>query len=311
MPIQIPNDLPAAGILQNENIFVMKQTRAETQQIRPLEIVLLNLMPTKIVTETQLSRVLGNTPLQVHLELMMMSTHKSKNTPEEHLLSFYKTFDELKHRKFDGMVITGAPVEHMQFEDVNYWQELCEIMEWSKDHVHSTFHICWAAQAGLYYHYGIQKKQLPEKLFGVFPHKADYKRAILLRGFDDEFWVPHSRHTTVDRTDIEQVPGLKILASSEKCGVYIVMNKEGRQIFVTGHSEYDPDTLEKEYRRDKDKGLPISVPENYYPNDDDTQAPLVRWRGHGNLLYSNWLNYFVYQTTPYDIMSVGIESTTI
>ncbi len=311
MPIQIPNDLPAAGILQNENIFVMKQTRAETQQIRPLEIVLLNLMPTKIVTETQLSRVLGNTPLQVHLELMMMSTHKSKNTPEEHLLSFYKTFDELKHRKFDGMVITGAPVEHMQFEDVNYWQELCEIMEWSKDHVHSTFHICWAAQAGLYYHYGIQKKQLPEKLFGVFPHKADYKRAILLRGFDDEFWVPHSRHTTVDRADIEQVPGLKILASSEKCGVYIVMNKEGRQIFVTGHSEYDPDTLEKEYRRDKDKGLPISVPENYYPNDDDTQAPLVRWRGHGNLLYSNWLNYFVYQTTPYDIMSVGIESTTI
>ena len=310
MPIQIPNDLPAAGILQNENIFVMRKTRAETQQIRPLEIVLLNLMPTKIVTETQLSRVLGNTPLQVHLELMMMSTHKSKNTPEEHLLSFYKTFDELKHRKFDGMVITGAPVEHMDFEDVNYWQELCQIMEWSKDNVHSTFHICWAAQAGLYYHYGIQKKQLPEKLFGVFPHHADYKRAILLRGFDDEFWVPHSRHTTVDRADIEQVPGLKILASSEKCGVYIVMNKEGRQIFVTGHSEYDPDTLEKEYRRDKDKGLPIAVPENYYPNDDDTQAPLVRWRGHGNLLYSNWLNYFVYQTTPYDIMTVGKDSTT-
>ena len=311
MPIQIPNDLPAAGILQNENIFVMKQTRAETQQIRPLEIVLLNLMPTKIVTETQLSRVLGNTPLQVHLELMMMSTHKSKTTPEEHLLSFYKTFDELKHRKFDGMVITGAPVEHMNFEDVNYWQELCRIMEWSKDNVHSTFHICWAAQAGLYYHYGIEKKQLPEKLFGVFPHHADYKRAILLRGFDDEFWVPHSRHTTVDRADIEQVPGLKILASSEKCGVYIVMNKEGRQIFVTGHSEYDPDTLDKEYRRDKDKGLPIAVPDNYYPNDDDTQAPMVRWRGHGNLLYSNWLNYFVYQTTPYDIMSVGIESTSL
>ena len=311
MPIQIPNDLPAAEILKQENIFVMRKTRAETQQIRPLEIVLLNLMPTKIVTETQLSRVLGNTPLQVHLELMMMSTHKSKNTPEEHLLSFYKTFDELKHRKFDGMVITGAPVEHMEFEDVNYWQELCEIMEWSKDHVHSTFHICWAAQAGLYYHYGIQKKQLPEKLFGVFPHRADYKRAILLRGFDDEFWVPHSRHTTVDRADIEQVPGLKILASSEKCGVYIVMNKEGRQIFVTGHSEYDPDTLEKEYLRDKNKGLPIAVPENYYPNDDDTKDPLVRWRGHGNLLYSNWLNYFVYQTTPYDIMSVGIESTTI
>ena len=210
MPIQIPNDLPAAGILQNENIFVMKQTRAETQHIRPLEIVLLNLMPTKIVTETQLSRVLGNTPLQVHLELMMVSSHKSKNTPQEHLLSFYKTFDELKHRKFDGMVITGAPVEHMEFEDVNYWQELCEIMEWSKDHVHSTLHICWAAQAGLYYHYGIQKKQLPEKLFGVFRHRLDYKRAILLRGFDDEFWAPHSRHTTIDRADVEKIPGLKV-----------------------------------------------------------------------------------------------------
>ncbi len=309
MPIQIPNDLPAAGVLQQENIFVMKQTRAQTQHIRPLEIVLLNLMPTKIVTETQLSRVLGNTPLQVNLELMMISSHKSKNTPEEHLLSFYKTFDELKHRKFDGMVITGAPVENLEFEDVDYWQELTEIMEWSKDNVHSTFHICWAAQAGLYYHYGIPKKSLPEKLFGVFPHRADYKRAILLRGFDDEFWVPHSRHTTVDRADIEQVPGLKILASSEKAGVYILMNKQGRQIFVTGHSEYDPDTLEQEYKRDKARGLPIAVPENYYPQDDDTQDPLVRWRGHGNLLYSNWLNYFVYQTTPYDIMSVGIEST--
>ena len=305
MPIQIPNDLPAAGILQNENIFVMKQTRAETQQIRPLEIVLLNLMPTKIVTETQLSRMLGNTPLQVHLELMMVSGHKPKNTPVEHLLAFYKTFEELKDRKFDGMVITGAPVEHLDFEDVNYWQELCQIMEWSKTNVHSTFHICWGAQAGLYYHYGIQKKQLPEKLFGVFPHHADYKRSILLRGFDDEFMVPHSRHTTVERSDIEKVPELKILASSEEAGVYIVTNKEGRQIFVTGHSEYDPDTLEKEYLRDKNQGLPIHVPVNYYPNDDDTKAPIVRWRGHGNLLYSNWLNYFVYQTTPYDIMTVG------
>ena len=305
MPIQIPNDLPAAGILQNENIFVMKQTRAETQQIRPLEIVLLNLMPTKIVTETQLSRMLGNTPLQVHLELMMVSGHTPKNTPPEHLLAFYKTFDELKDRKFDGMVITGAPVEHLEFEDVNYWKELCAIMEWSKTNVHSTFHICWGAQAGLYYHYGIQKKPLPEKLFGVFPHHADYKRSILLRGFDDEFYVPHSRHTTVDRADIEKVPELKILASSEEAGVYIVMNKEGRQIFVTGHSEYDPDTLEREYLRDKNQGLPIHVPFNYYPNDDDTKAPIVRWRGHGNLLYSNWLNYFVYQTTPYDIMTVG------
>ena len=309
MPIQIPNDLPAAETLKNENIFVMNQTRAETQHIRPLEIVLLNLMPTKIVTETQLSRVLGNTPLQVHLELMMISSHKSKNTPEEHLLSFYKTFDELKERKFDGMVITGAPVENLPFEEVDYWDELVQIMEWSKTHVHSTFHICWAAQAGLYYHYGIQKKPLPEKLFGVYPHHADYKRAILLRGFDDEFLAPHSRHTTIDRTDVEAVPGLKILASSEEAGVYIIMNKEGRQIFVTGHSEYDPDTLEREYLRDKSQGLPIHVPVNYYPNDDDTKPPVVRWRGHGNLLYSNWLNYFVYQTTPYDIMAVGQEST--
>jgi len=309
VPIQIPNDLPAAEVLQKENIFVMKQTRAETQHIRPLEIVLLNLMPTKIVTETQLSRMLGNTPLQVHLELMMLSTHKAKNTPEEHLLAFYKTFEELKDRKFDGMVITGAPVENMPFEQVNYWKELTEIMEWSKDHVHSTFHICWGAQAGLYYHYGIQKYPLPEKMFGVFKHKADYKHAILLRGFDDEFWVPHSRHTTIRREDIEATPGLKILASSEEAGVYILMNKEGRQIFVTGHSEYDPDTLEREYLRDKYQGLPIQVPKNYYPDDDDSKAPIVRWRGHGNLLYSNWLNYFVYQTTPYDIMAVGDEST--
>ena len=309
MPIQIPNDLPAAETLKNENIFVMNQTRAETQHIRPLEIVLLNLMPTKIVTETQLSRVLGNTPLQVHLELMMISSHKSKNTPEEHLLSFYKTFDELKERKFDGMVITGAPVENLPFEEVDYWDELVRIMEWSKTHVHSTFHICWAAQAGLYYHYGIQKHSLPEKLFGVYRHHADYKRAILLRGFDDEFWAPHSRHTTIDRADVEAVPGLKILASSDEAGVYIIMNKEGRQIFVTGHSEYDPDTLEREYLRDKAQGLPIHVPVNYYPNDDDTKPPIVRWRGHGNLLYSNWLNYFVYQTTPYDIMAVGQEAT--
>lgn len=307
MPIQIPNDLPAAETLKNENIFVMNQTRAETQHIRPLEIVLLNLMPTKIVTETQLSRVLGNTPLQVHLELMMISSHKSKNTPEEHLLSFYKTFDELKDRKFDGMVITGAPVENLPFEEVDYWDELVRIMQWSKTHVHSTFHICWAAQAGLYYHYGIQKHPLPEKLFGVYPHHADYKRAILLRGFDDEFWAPHSRHTTIDRADVEAVPGLKILASSEEAGVYIIMNKEGRQIFVTGHSEYDPDTLEREYLRDKNQGLPIHVPVNYYPGDDDSKPPIVRWRGHGNLLYSNWLNYFVYQTTPYDLMAVGQE----
>ena len=305
MPIQIPNDLPAAETLQQENIFVMNENRAVSQDIRPLEIVLLNLMPTKIATETQLSRVLGNTPLQVRLELMHTTTHVSKNTPQDHLLNFYKSFDELKDRKFDGMVITGAPVENMPFEEVDYWPELCRIMEWSKTNVHSTLHICWGAQAGLYYHYGIQKYSLPEKLFGVFPHQVDYKRSILLRGFDDEFWVPHSRHTTVLREDLENVPGLKILASSKAAGVYALMNKEGRQIFVTGHSEYDPDTLEKEYLRDKNQGLPIKVPENYYPNNDDTQPPVVRWRSHGNLLFSNWLNYFVYQTTPYDIMDIG------
>lgn len=305
MPIQIPNDLPAAGTLQQENIFVMTENRAITQDIRPLEIVLLNLMPTKIATETQLTRLLGNTPLQVRLELMHMSTHKSKNVSQEHLLTFYKTFDELKHRKFDGMVITGAPVENMAFEDVDYWEELCRIMEWSKTNVHSTLHICWGAQAGLYYHYGVQKHPLPEKLFGVFRHHADYKRSILLRGFDDEFWAPHSRHTTVLREEIEQVPELRVLASSEKAGVYAVTTKNGWQIFITGHSEYDPETLKAEYLRDKNQGLPIHVPENYFPEDDDTRDPLVRWRGHANLLFSNWLNYFVYQTTPYDIMTIG------
>ncbi len=307
MPIRIPNDLPAAATLQQENIFVMPQNRALRQDIRPLEIVLLNLMPTKIVTETQLTRLLGNTPLQVNLELMHTTSHQSRNTSQEHLLSFYKSFEELKHRKFDGMVITGAPVELMPFEQVDYWQELVQIMDWSRTNVHSTFHICWGAQAGLYHHYGIQKHPLPEKLFGVFPHTADYKRAILLRGFDDTFMVPHSRHTTVLREDIEKVPELKILASSEKGGVYAVMTKGGRQIFVTGHGEYDPETLEKEYLRDKNLGLPIAVPENYYPGDDDTQPPMVSWRGHANLLFSNWLNYFVYQTTPYDIMDVGKE----
>ena len=305
MPIRIPNDLPAAGTLQQENIFVMPQNRAITQDIRPLEIVLLNLMPTKIETETQLSRLLGNTPLQVNLELMHTSSHKSKNVSQEHLLSFYKSFEELKDRKFDGMVITGAPVELMEFEDVDYWEELCKIMEWSKTHVHSTFHICWGAQAGLYYHYGVGKQKLPEKLFGVFPHQVEYKRSILLRGFDDVFWAPHSRHTTISRGEIEAIPELKILASSEKAGVYAVANKGGRHIFVTGHSEYDPETLKTEYLRDKNQGLPISVPENYFPDDDDTADPIVRWRGHANLLFSNWLNYFVYQTTPYDIMTIG------
>ena len=307
MPIRIPNDLPATGILQQENIFVMTANRAVQQDIRPLEIVVLNLMPTKVVTETQLSRLLGNTPLQVNLELMHTSSHVSKNVAQEHLLTFYKSFDELKHRKFDGMVITGAPVEKMAFEDVDYWPELCEIMEWSKTNVHSTFHICWGAQAGLYYHYGIPKYDLPEKIFGVFEHKADHKRSILMRGFDDIFWAPHSRHTTIKREDVEKVPELKLLASSEKAGVYALMNDRGKQIFVTGHSEYDADTLQREYLRDKNLGLPIHVPENYFPDDDDTKEPIVRWRSHANLLFSNWLNYFVYQTTPYDIMSIGDE----
>ena len=307
MPIRIPNDLPAAGILQQENIFVMPQDRAMTQDIRPLEIVMLNLMPTKIVTETQLSRLLGNTPLQVNLELMHTTSHVSKNTSQEHMLTFYKSFEELKHRKFDGMIITGAPVEKMDFEDVDYWPELCEIMEWSKTHVHSTFHICWGAQAGLYYHYGVPKYPLSEKLFGVYEHQADYKRSILLRGFDDLFWVPHSRHTTIHREDVEKVPELRIIASSPEAGVYAIQTKGGRQIFVTGHSEYDPETLRKEYLRDKNLGLPIQPPANYFPGDDDTKDPVVRWRGHAHLLFSNWLNYFVYQTTPYDIMTIGQE----
>ena len=305
MPIKIPNNLPAAEVLQQENIFVMHENRALSQHIRPLEIVVLNLMPTKIATETQLSRLLGNTPLQVHLELMHTSSHVSKNVSQEHLLTFYKTFDELKDRKFDGMIITGAPVEHLKFEEVDYWPELCQIMEWSKTHVHSTLHICWGAQAGLYYHYGVNKYPLDEKLFGVFEHRADYKHSILLRGFDDVFWAPHSRHTTIRREDIEAVPGLRVLASSEKAGVYAVANKEGQHIFVTGHSEYDPETLKTEYVRDKNLGLPIHVPENYFPDDDDTRDPIVRWRGHAHLLFSNWLNYFVYQTTPYDIMTIG------
>ena len=307
MPIRIPNDLPAAGILQQENIFVMPQDRAMTQDIRPLEIVVLNLMPTKIVTETQLSRLLGNTPLQVNLELMHTTSHVSKNTSQEHMLTFYKSFEELKHRKFDGMIITGAPVEKMDFEDVDYWPELCEIMEWSKTHVHSTFHICWGAQAGLYYHYGVPKYPLPEKLFGVYEHQADYKRSILLRGFDDLFWVPHSRHTTIHREDVEKVPEGRIIASSPEAGVYAIQTKGGRQIFVTGHSEYDPETLRKEYLRDRNLGLPIQPPANYFPGDDDTKDPVVRWRGHAHLLFSNWLNYFVYQTTPYDIMTIGQE----
>ena len=305
MPIKIPNDLPAVKTLLGENIFVMTEKRALTQDIRPLKLLILNLMPKKIETETQLARVLGNTPLQVEMELIRTKTHVSKNVAEEHLLAFYKTFDEVKDKHFDGMIITGAPVEMLAFEEVEYWQELCEIMEWSKTHVHSTFHICWGAQAGLYYHYGIQKKLMSEKLFGVFPHKLDYRNSMLFRGYDDVFMVPQSRHTTVERSDIEKIDELQILASSEDTGVYAIKTKSGRQIFITGHSEYDADTLKNEYLRDLSQGKPISIPKNYFPNDDPEKEPIVSWRSHANLLYSNWLNYFVYQTTPYDIDTVG------
>jgi len=301
MPIKIPNELPAAKTLAEENIFVMSETRAVTQDIRPLRILLLNLMPTKIDTETQLSRLLGNTPLQVELTLMHTKSHQSKNTSKEHLLAFYCTFDDIKEQNFDGMIITGAPVELLPFEEVEYWEELCTIMKWSKTHVHSTFHICWGAQAGLYYHFGIQKQPLDKKMFGIFPHIADYKQSMLFRGFDDIFMVPHSRHTTVAREDIEKVPELKILASSEEAGVFAMSTKNGRQIFITGHPEYDAGTLNKEYVRDVTAGKPIEIPKNYYPNNDPTKAPPATWRSSANLLYSNWLNYFVYQTTPFHL----------
>ena len=304
MPIKIPNELPATKTLNNENIFVITETRALTQDIRPLKIAILNLMPTKITTETQLARLLGNTPLQVEIELLQTKSHKPKNTSAEHMLNFYKTFDEVRDQKFDGLVITGAPVEQMEFEEVEYWDELSEIMEWSKTNVTSTFHICWGAQAGLYYHYGIKKYPLSKKMFGIFPHHVDHKGSILFRGFDDEFMVPHSRHTEVRIEDIKNVPELKILATSDEAGLYVAMTDQGRQIFVTGHSEYDADTLAKEYFRDKDLGLPIDVPKNYFPDDDDTKAPVVNWRAHANLLYSNWLNYFVYQATPYDLNEI-------
>lgn len=304
MPIKIPNGLPAAETLHAENIFTITKTRAEGQDIRPLRILILNLMPTKIATETQLARLLGNTPLQVEMELIHTKTHESKNTPSEHLLAFYKTFGDIRENNYDGMIITGAPVEHMPFEEVEYWDELCEIMEWSKTHVTSVFHICWGAQAGLYYHFGINKYPLEKKLFGIFPHRVERRSSMLLRGFDDIFMVPQSRHTTVRREDIEKVPELKILASSDKAGIYALMTDRGRQIFITGHSEYDADTLAKEYRRDKSAGLPIDIPENYFPNDDDSREPVVSWRSHANLLYSNWLNYFVYQTTPYDLKEI-------
>ncbi len=305
MPIKVPNGLPAIQTLNDENIFVMQEMRASTQDIRPLEILLLNLMPTKIDTETQFSRLLSNSPLQVNLTLLRQTVHHSHNISEEHLISFYKTFDDVKGEKFDGMIITGAPVEKMPFEEVEYWNELCSIMDWSVHNVHSTLHICWGAQAGLYHHYGIPKVPLEKKLFGVFPHTIDNPGCMLTRGFDVPFMAPHSRHTTVLRKDIEQVDALKIVASSAEAGVYAVKTDKGRQIFVMGHSEYDQRTLEKEYLRDKKAGLPIEVPKNYYPNDDDTQEPMITWRAHAHLLFSNWLNYYVYQTTPYDRKAIG------
>lgn len=301
MPIKIQDDLPAAEILINENIFVMPENRAFHQDIRPLKVAILNLMPTKATTEVQLLRLIGNTPLQIEIELLHTKTHLSKNTSEEHLIKFYKTFDDVKHEKFDGLVITGAPVEQMAFEEVNYWGELEEIMEWSKSNVYSTLHICWGAQAGLYYHYGVPKYELKEKMFGVFPHKINQRNIKLLMGFDDEFYVPHSRHTEVKKEDIEKVKEISVLAESEESGVYMVSTKGGRQIFVTGHSEYDPLTLKSEYDRDVNKGLDIKVPRNYYPNNDPQKDPMVKWRGHANLLFSNWLNYYVYQETPYDL----------
>ena len=303
MPIKIPKNLPAAKTLRDENIFVMDLERAQSQNIRPLRILVLNLMPTKITTETQLARLLGNTPLQIEMELL--TVHRTpKNTAKEHMLSFYKTFDEVKDAYFDGMVITGAPVEQMPFEEVDYWQELCGIMQWSRSHVYSTFHICWGAQAGLYYHYGIDKLPLEKKMFGIFPHTVTHKGSILFRGFDDVFLAPHSRHTTVDREQIAAHPKLKILAESPEAGVYAISTDAGRQIFITGHAEYDADTLAKEYFRDKAAGLPIDLPKNYFPNDDDTKLPLSTWRSGANLLFSNWLNYFVYQATPYEVDTI-------
>ena len=301
MPIKIPDQLPAFETLTNENIFVMNEKRATSQDIRPLKIVILNLMPTKIATETQLLRLLGNTALQVEVTLLRTSTHQSKNTPEEHLLNFYQTLDQISSQNFDGLIVTGAPVEQLLFEEVDYWKELEEIMDWGLQHAFAQLYICWGAQAALYHQFGIPKYPLAAKQFGVFEHYVTEKNVKLLRGFDDVFFAPHSRHTEIRRADIEKVPGLKILAESEKAGVYIVASDDQRRVYITGHSEYDPSTLKAEYDRDVAAGLPISIPENYYPDDDPAQTPVVRWRGHSHLLFANWINYYVYQETPYDL----------
>ena len=304
MPIKIPVNLPAKEILTRENIFVMDEERAYHQDIRPLQIAIVNLMPVKITTETQLLRLLGNTPLQVEICLIHPKTYQSKNTPAEHLLNFYNHFDDIRERKFDGLIITGAPVETMEFTDVDYWEELTGIMDWSVDNVTSTLHICWGAQAGLYYHYGVPKHPLEKKMFGVFPHRILQRNLKLFRGFDDLFYVPHSRHTANRKEDILRVPSLEVLSESDESGVYIVQALGGRQIFVTGHSEYDPLTLQGEYERDVKKGLDIDIPVNYYCNNDPRKDPIVLWRSHANLLFSNWLNYYVYQETPYDLNSI-------
>ncbi len=301
MPIKVQSGLPAKGILENENIFVMDEYRAMHQDIRPLQICILNLMPVKQDTELQLLRVLSNTPLHIDVSFMKMNSHVSLNTPIHHLNRCYNTFNELRNRRFDGLIITGAPVEQIPFEEVDYWPELCEIMEWTKDHVTSTFHICWGAQAGLYYHYGMEKVMLPEKLFGVFEHKVMNRKIPLVRGFDDYFYIPHSRHTAVRSEEIHACSDLTVLAESEEAGVFLCMTEGGKQIFIMGHPEYDRYTLHNEYIRDKEKGLPIKIPKNYYPEDDDTKKPALQWRSHSNDLYSNWLNYYVYQVTPYEL----------
>lgn len=301
MPIKIPNELPAKEILENENIFVMDEQRAQHQDIRPLRIAILNLMPTKIATETQLLRLLGNTAIQVEPVLVRMRSHDSKNTPEAHLQTFYKTFDDIKNDKFDGLIITGAPVEHLPYEEVDYWNELNEILTWGYSHVYAHMYICWAAQAALYQQFGIPKYPLSAKMFGAFAHNVIRKNVKLLRGFDDIFYAPHSRHTEIRREDLEKEPLLEILAESPEAGIYIAGTTDERQLFVTGHSEYDPLTLKKEYDRDVAAEVPVNIPVNYYPDNDPTQMPVVRWRGHANLLFANWINYYVYQETPFDL----------
>jgi len=304
MPINIPNNLPAVSVLEGENIFVMRLAQAKRQDIRPLQIAILNLMPDKITTETQLLRLIGNTPIQIEITLLQPKTYECKHTSKEHLGAFYKYFDEVKEKNFDGLIITGAPVEQMEFEEVDYWDELVKIMDWSKHHATSTFYICWAAQAGLYYHYGIKKYPLAKKMFGVFMHTINKKHVRLLRGFDDVFYAPHSRHTEVRAEDIKKIDEIEVLSESKESGVYLVASKDRKQFFITGHSEYDPLTLKKEYDRDVAKNLPIEVPKNYYPNDDPSKEPIVRWRAHANLLFCNWLNYYVYQETPYDLKKI-------